>query len=202
MLPKFITIEGVDGVGKTTACMYVSQYLKEKGYDSITVPMVKDTLVNDKIREILKRTEAKDISSDTYALLFCAGIKDSIDKFIKPALEDNRIVVSDRFTISARVFQNDCVFIDRICNIVESEVTPDITFILDATPDVIKQRLENRGHPLDVMEDVDDDTIAERRTLYLKHKNHYGSNGFIVDVAVSVREVEQQIKSILDKFFP
>ena len=122
----FITMEGVDGSGKTTQLQLTARYLLDRGYA--------DAAVN-------PRTEV---------LLYLAARAEHVEKVIRPALEEGKIVLCDRFADSTMVYQGFVrgVEIDKVkalCAFAADNVQPELTILLDAAPEALLQRRADRG---------------------------------------------------------
>ena len=199
--PNFITVEGIDGVGKSTVVEVIANYLNGIKLNTVIVRQNKDTPLARHVRSYLTAEEASDTSSTSFAFLFAASINDSIEKIIEPAHLNGKVVISDRYTMSTRVYQNDSKHIDKICDIIESGLMPDLTFVLDAPPSVVKSRICSRDEETDVMESVDDEILNERRKGFLKLARVHKSNAHTIDASGSAECVASQIIKILVKYY-
>lgn len=201
-IPNFITIEGVDGVGKSTVVGVIADYLESKTHKVTIVRQNRDTLIGANVRCFISTPEASRTSATTFALLMAASINDTIENIIEPAHMLGHIVISDRYTMSTRVYQKDSHYIDTICNIVEVQLSPDITFVLDATPDVINQRVTERNELTDVMESqgMCIDVLNHRRREFLRQARKH-SNTYIIDASSDRKTVNEQIIKILSKYY-
>lgn len=199
--PNFITVEGIDGVGKSTAVDTMAKYIESMGLNTVVVRQNKDTYLAKEIRKFISCDEALTTSPTTFAFLFCASINDSIEKLIEPAHLNGKIVISDRYTMSTRVYQHESKYIDKVCGIIENQLTPDVTFVLDAPPSVVKARILNRNEATDVIESVDDDILNIRRKGFVRHARRSGKNTYIIDASGTQEWVAEQIIDILDTYF-
>lgn len=200
-LPKFIVVDGIDGVGKSLLVNNIQSYLTDKEYDSRIVHVVESTPLAASVKATLKSADAGALSATTLGLLFSAAISDVIEKVIQPAHEKGQIIISDRYTMSTRVYQSDSDYIEKICDIVDSLLIPDITFVLDAPPEVIQARVGNRGSDGDVTESICDKEINKRRMAYAKLANLYDKDTYIIDASGSPEDVLSRVKEILDTYY-
>lgn len=146
MKGKFITIEGIDGSGKSTVIKYINNYLGKLGYNIILTREPGGTEISENIREIIVN---KKIDIKTEALLFAASRREHVVNKIIPALKDNKIIISDRFLDSSIAYQvygrglkrEDILYIN---NFAIDGLTPDFTIYLDVDIDVASTRLKNR----------------------------------------------------------
>lgn len=199
--PNFITVEGIDGVGKSTAVKVMADYIEEIGHNVEIVRQTRDTHLGQQIRKYISCEEAKDTSPTTFALLFCASINDSIEKQIEPAHLSGKIVISDRYTMSTRVYQHESKYIDMVCDIIENQLIPDLIFVLDAPPSVVKKRINKRNDVKDVLESIDCDVLNIRRKGFIRNARASGKNTYVIDASGSEESVAEQITTILDKYY-
>ena len=199
--PRFIVVDGIDGVGKSLLVNNIQLYLANKKYDSQIVHVVESTPLAANVKAILKSTEVIGLSATTLGLLFSAAISDVIEKVIQPAQQKGQIIISDRYTMSTRVYQSDSDYIEKICDIIDSLMTPDITFVLDAPPEIIQARVGVRGSDGDVTESICDEEINKRRMSYAKLANLSNKDTYIIDASGTPEDVLQRVKEILDTYY-
>lgn len=199
--PNFITVEGIDGVGKSTVVATIADYLNDIDINTQIVRQNKDTVLARKVREFISCKEAYDTSSTTFALLFAASINDSIEKIIEPAHLSGKVVISDRYTMSTRVYQRDSKYIDKICDILENQLMPDLIFVLDAPPSVVKARIIERDEETDALESADDEKLNGRRKEFLKIARTHVKNTYTIDASGTQESVAEQIVKILSSYY-
>lgn len=145
----FITFEGPEGCGKTTHSKRLKSYLEGKGYAVLLTQEPGGTMLGKQIREILLSPESiLDETSEVY--LFAADRSEHVSKIILPALQEGKIVISDRFTDSTLAYQvggrglpEDLV---RYLNMISAKgLIPDLTFLLDVSPEVGLKRATSNG---------------------------------------------------------
>ncbi|AEM69050.1 dTMP kinase [Mycoplasma putrefaciens] len=146
----FITFEGIDGSGKTTALLDVKSELEKMGYKVLVTREPGGELIAEQIRKILLDNNNLTINPWTEALLFIAARKEHLEKVIKPALKNNIIVISDRFIDSTSAYQGSAREIgvenvDRIQNTVLGDCIPDLTLFFDISFDLAEARINIRG---------------------------------------------------------
>ncbi len=145
----FITFEGGEGSGKTTQINRLAQTLTAAGHKVITTREPGGTPEAEKIREFIVQREGGDWSSMAECLLLFAARVMHVDKIIRPALEEGKIVISDRFTDSTRAYQGygrgfDLAKMEELNDMVLGGFGPDLTFILDVEPKMGLSRSERR----------------------------------------------------------
>ena len=143
----FISFEGGDGSGKSTQYRLFADHLRSEGYDVVLTREPGGTRISERIRALLLDPECAEMDDMTEALLFAAARAQHVGELIKPALEEGKTVLSDRFVDSSYVYQgivrglNEAVYV--INDYALGGVLPDITFLLDISPE--KGRSRNRS---------------------------------------------------------
>lgn len=199
--PNFIVVDGIDGAGKSALVEGLSSYFFNKNLKSKVVHIVESTYLASEVKKYLKTDDAKQASATTLGFLFGAAINDIVEKVIEPAQLAGDVIISDRYTMSTRVYQADSKYIDTICDIVESVLMPDITFVLDAPPSILKQRMSIRGSDNDVTESVCDETINNRRKAYARLARVANKDTYIIDASGTQEDVIQQVYAILNQYY-
>ena len=135
----FITFEGLEGCGKTTQAKMLFDFLIKQKIPSIYTKEPGGTKIGDKIRKILldQKNDGMDYKSEM--LLFLASRAENVRLIILPALEEGKVVISDRFYDSTTAYQGygrgiDLKIIKHLNNLVVGKAIPDLTFILDIDP--------------------------------------------------------------------
>lgn len=200
--PQIISVEGLDGTGKTTLTFKIEHYLQSLGYRAGIVRQNKDTVFGEWMRKLIQSKDADSISDNAFTFLFAAGFIDTIENKFMPILTDNGIVISDRFTLSTRVYQDKSIFSKEVCDIIENHLKPDVVFLLDTDLSVLQKRIEKRGEATDKFETVDIEELAVRRTLYMTHAfNKEESTVIVVDASGNEDDVWYIVKQHLDKLY-
>ena len=149
---KFITFEGPDGSGKTTQINLVYEYLKSKGYPCICTREPGGTKIGEKLRDILKNPELNSLlSMQTEALLLQTARAQHVFELIKPSLKEGKIVLCDRYADSSTAYQGAGRelgedVIEYLNNFATTGLTPDLTLILDLSPEEGLKRADDREH--------------------------------------------------------
>ncbi len=143
----FVSIEGFDGVGKTTQANLLNEYLKNEGVKSILVREPGGTSVAEKIREIL--IADSELSPITELLLFESARSDLVNKLIREKLENDFIVITDRYLDSTLAYQGygrniDKSIINELNKFSTENLYPDITFLLDLKVEEANKRTKKR----------------------------------------------------------
>lgn len=151
MTGKFITIEGVEGVGKSTNIDYLKALFDSHGIDYVVSREPGGTLLAEKIRDLLLSINEEPLTAVAELLLVFAARAQHIETLIRPALEAGQWVLCDRFTDATFAYQGagrglDTKVIDALQDIVQNSLRPDLTLILDLDPEIGLQRATARGN--------------------------------------------------------
>ena len=146
---KFITIDGVEGAGKSTQIAFICDYLHRKGIDVVKTREPGGTDLGEKIRSLLLGLDNEGMHSDTELLLMFSARNELIQNKIKPALAEGKWVVSDRFTDASFAYQGGgrLLNLDRISELeswVQGKFQADLTLLLDVGVDIGMTRIESR----------------------------------------------------------
>lgn len=193
----FITLEGPDGSGKTTILDIVKKKLEEKNIDVITTREPGGTKIGEDIRDIILSNDNVALADETEALLYAASRAQHVSQVIRPAIEDGKIVISDRFLLSSLAYQG----VGRELGIEEVKMVndfgtkglqPDMILFFDIDPeDTLKRktadeagdRLENEGNTF-------------HRKVYDGYKeliDKYPENIKIINARESIEKVSNQV---------
>ena len=142
----FVTIEGIDGVGKSTQASLLADRLTEQEIPVVQTREPGGSPCGEAIRRLLKSESNKDLSRHTEILLFTAVRRDHLEKVILPALDSGKVVVCDRFVDSTRVYQGR-EYREIIDQLHEQFIglNADLTFILDLPESFATERIRHRS---------------------------------------------------------
>lgn len=155
----FVTIEGVDGAGKSTHARLLGEHMRAAGFDVVLTREPGGTPVGDKVRAILLDPASGEICSRAEALLFAAARAQHVQQVIRPALAAGKVVICERFVDSSLAFQGyglglDLDFLRALNDAATGELRPHLTILLDVTPETAlvrkgcpdgADRIERRG---------------------------------------------------------
>lgn len=152
-LAPFISLDGIDGTGKSTQCRLLVDWLKANGIPALGCADPGGTALGDRLRAILLEQDAE-ISPRAEALLFMASRAELVSRIIRPALEAGTVVVSDRFVTANVVYQGHAGGLSpadlwAVGDFSTGGLRPDLTFILDLP---VAQAVARRDRPADRME--------------------------------------------------
>ena len=199
----FITIEGIECVGKSTNAKFISALLNKKNIKTHVTREPGGTALGEKIRKILLFEQNDSISPLGELLLLFAAREKHINEVIKPNLEQGKWVISDRFTDASFAYQGfgrglGFDQVNQLKQIVQNESEPDLTFLLDAPIDVIKSR--RKLNPNDRFESEDREFFERVRQGYLQLASVFGDRVKIIDATQSIEQVQAEIQSYLLDF--
>lgn len=145
-----IAFEGIDGAGKSTIAQSIFEYLQEKGVEVILTAQPSDTELGNNVRTIINTPPSTTISPMFELFLFLADRAENVNKIIKPALEQGKIVLVDRYSASSLAYQGygrgiDINMIKNFNKLATENTAPDLTIYLRIDPELAHKRLEQRG---------------------------------------------------------
>jgi dTMP kinase len=197
----FITMEGIEGVGKSTNIGSITEYLDTKGIEYIVTREPGGTRLAEKIRELLLEDEVEPVTELTELLLVFAARAQHVETLIKPALMAGKWVISDRFTDATFAYQGGGRGVDRgtikqLQSMVQDELTPDLTIILDLDPQTGMQRAMKRGK-LDRFEREELEFFARVRQTYLDIAMADPRRCVIIDASQKLETVKSDLIDVL-----
>lgn len=147
MQGKLITLEGVEGSGKSTQAELLQDYLQQQGYEVIITYEPGGTKIGKKIRKMLLDPENKNLAAKAELLLYEADRAQHVEEVIKPALEADKVVVSDRYfdaTLAYQVYARglDKELVTTLNNLAVGSIVPDLTLLLDIDPQLSLHRAD------------------------------------------------------------
>ncbi|GAW85603.1 dTMP kinase [Bathymodiolus platifrons methanotrophic gill symbiont] len=204
MSARFITLEGGEGVGKTTNIAYIQSLLKSENIPLVLTREPGGTALAENIRQLLLDKEQEAIAEQTELLMMFAARAQHIKHVIKPALDRGDWVLCDRFTDATYAYQGggrnmDLSTIQWLENFVQADLRPDLTLLLDAPIELGMQRAQQRGK-LDRFESEKMAFFDKVRQAYLSIAEQQPKRVKIVDATQSLDNVQSQIKQILSPF--
>lgn len=199
---KFITIDGVEGAGKSTQIDLICSYLHRKGIEVVRTREPGGTDIGEKIRSVLLDVDNKEMHSDTELLLMFSSRNELIQNKIIPALNDGKWVVSDRFTDASFAYQGGgrMLSLDRIAkleNWVLGSFKPDLTFLLDISVEIGMTRVEARNAK-DRIEQEERAFFERVRSVFIERSKIYPDRIKLINAEKSVDEIQTQIQSIIE----
>lgn len=199
---KFISLEGGEGVGKSTNLQFIQQYLQSQGTEVCLTREPGGTPLAERIRGLLLDHGEETVTPQAELLLVFAARAQHLQHFILPRLQQGQWVLCDRFTDATYAYQGGGRQMDSNCiawleNTVQGDLRPDITLLLDAPVEIGMQRAQKRGE-LDRFESERQDFFERVRHSYLQQAKANPHRYRVVDASQPLHAVQEQITQILD----
>jgi dTMP kinase len=196
---KFLTVEGIDGAGKSTHIGFVTQFLQARGKTVVSSREPGGTPLGEKLRDLLLH-EKMDL--ETEALLMFASRREHIAQVIEPALAAGSWVLSDRFSDASFAYQSGGRGMDRtkmeaLEAWVHPRLQPDLTLLFDVPLEVARERLD-ATRTLDKFEREQGEFFARCRAEYLRRAAQFPQRFAVIDSTRSIAETQQRIAEALD----
>ena len=200
---KFITLEGVEGVGKSTNLALISEFVKSGGYDVLVTREPGGTTLGERVREILLDKDEHGMTPMAELLLMFAARAQHVEEVIKPALARGIWVVSDRFTDSSYAYQGGGRQLgSEAVAALEQQVLggfrPDLVIILDLDVQAGLERASNVSEA-DRFESEEREFFERVRAAFVSRSSEPGYH--LVDAANSLTDVQADITAIIKKLF-
>ena len=199
MKGMFITLEGVDGAGKSSHLDWLAAWFRERGHGVRMTREPGGTPVGEKLREIVLH---EPMHPETEALIMFAARREHIAAVIRPALEAGEVVTSDRFTDASFAYQCggrglDEARLEALEAWVHADLQPDLTLLFDLPTEIAAQRLASARSP-DRFEREQADFHSRVRAAYLRRAQRHPGRIRVVDGSQSLDAVRAQLAAILE----
>jgi len=196
----FISLEGVEGVGKSTNVAFTAERVRSAGFEVVTTREPGGTPLGERVRDWILNGDHGALSPETEALLMFAARSRHLDEVIRPALAAGRWVVCDRFTDATFAYQGGGRGASRtLLAALETEIQkglrPDLTLLLDAPLDVGASRIGDRT--LDHFEREQRPFFERVRAEYLARAAHDPARIKTIDAAQPLQQVQRQIEAAI-----
>ena len=204
MKPRFITLDGIDGAGKSTNLAVMKAWFEKHQLPVLFTREPGGTPAGEALREILLNP-ATQVSLRTETLLMFAARQQHLETVILPALKNGTYVVSDRFTDATFAYQGGGrgVPLQDIATLehwVQGDFRPDLTLLLDVPLEVSMARI-NQTREKDRFEQEEAEFFNRVREVYLQRANEQPERYAVIDSSQSLDAVKNQIETALDSHF-
>lgn len=198
---KFITLEGIDGAGKSTHLNWLADRLRNAGNEVLVTREPGGTPLGESLRELLLHQA---MHLETEALLMFAARREHLDKVIHPALAQGTWVISDRFTDASFAYQGGGRGLaeSRLKTLeqwVQQDFQPDLTLLFDVPLAVSQQRLA-ASRTLDRFEQEKQEFFQRVRDAYLKRAAQHPERIKIIDSSRSIAEIQAELDKIISSY--
>ncbi|MEH6517926.1 MAG: dTMP kinase [Halioglobus sp.] len=196
----FITVEGGEGVGKSTNMALLERHLSDHGVELVVTREPGGTPLAEDIRELLLTPREEQVSSLSELLMMFAARAQHLEAKIEPALAAGKWVLCDRFTDATYAYQSggrgvDASLVRRLERLVQGELRPDYTLLLDAPVEVGMERARGRGE-LDRFEQEELAFFERVRSTYLQLARESSGRYRLIDASQSLDVVETKMLEV------
>ncbi len=197
----FISIEGPDGSGKSTQIENIKKFFENKNMEIIFTREPGGTAIGERIRDIILDNNCKEMDYMTEAMLYAAARAQHVSQVIKPALEEGKIVICDRFVDSSIAYQGYGRKLGESVSVINNyavrEYMPDVTFLMKIDPTIGKHRI--REDQQDRLESEEETFHKEVFNGYLELEKKYPSRIFGIDASRSIDDIRDDIYKKLEE---
>jgi dTMP kinase len=196
----FLSLDGIDGTGKSTQCRLLAEWLRGRGCDVVFCVDPGGTPLGQEVRQILL-SGRHHLDAACEALLFMASRAQLVAKVIRPALDAGRVVLSDRFLLANVVYQGyggglDVEQLWRVGEMSTGGIEPDLTLLLDLPLDVAITR---RGRAADRMESKPLDYHERVREGFLTEARRRPERIVVIDARPGIDEVQARLRQEVER---
>ena len=204
MRGRFITIEGTEGVSKTTNIEYIKQWLDDQAISYVSTREPGGTPLAEEVRQLLLANREEKVCSKAELLMMFAGRAQHIDQVIEPQLAKGNWVLCDRFTDATYAYQGagremGDELIKSLETMVQGAMRPDLTLVLDVPVELGLERAGKRSEP-DRFEREKTDFFNRVRQAYLSMATNNPQRYKIIDASQNLEHVQLQIQATLTSF--
>ena len=207
MRGKFITFEGIDGSGKSTQLRMMASELRYRGFDVLTTLEPGGTPLGRRLREAFLETE-ENVSPLAELLLFAADRAQHVNFLVKPAIEEGKIVISDRYADATFAYQGagrgfDEKTVNQVIQLATEGLKPDLTLFFDISVENAILRTKSRDKDEAIKNRMDKETadFYERvRDAYLRIAQREPKRFRVIDANGSIEEIKKKVLEIVTEF--
>ncbi len=203
MTGRFITFEGVEGVGKSTQIAHAAEHLRSRGIEPLVTREPGGTVLAEKLRVLVLDPQHGPVGATAELLILFAARASHVAEVIRPALAQGRWILCDRFTDTSEAYQGggrgvNPAWIRQLAEIAHPGLAPDLTLVFDALAVVTHARLSGRGAGHDRIEAEDAAFFERVRNAYLAIAAREPRRLRIIDATRPAEDVASEVASLLD----
>ena len=200
----FITFEGPEGSGKTTQIKRLTEHLRGRGCDVLTVREPGGTSISEQIRAVLHSLDNREMQPRTEILLYCAARAQLVGQVIRPHLQSGGVVLCDRYADSTLAYQGygrrlDLQTLRMILDFATGGLAPDLTLYLDIDIEAGLKRKKTGGDEWNRMDDLEVEFYRRVRSGYLEMVAQDPARWVVVDAARSAETIAREIWERVEK---
>ena len=198
----FISFEGIDGSGKSTQARLLADALKNRGHDVVLTREPGGSPGAEEIRALVLQGDPDRWSAETEILLFTAARRDHLERTIRPALADGKIVICDRFADSTRMYQGLSrgdlrALVDQLHSLMIGQ-EPDLTVLIDMDPGVGLSRALSRQGAEERFESFGQDLQEKMRSGFLALAQEFPDRFIVIDGARPLEQVASDVQAVVE----
>jgi dTMP kinase len=202
---RFITLEGIEGAGKSTVAKFVREWLEGRGKRVTLTREPGGTPLAERVRQLVLDRQGEPITPPTETLLMFAARGLHVENLIRPALARGEWVICDRFTDATRAYQGagrgvNRAWIEQLASEIQRGLAPDCTLLLDLPVDTGLERVKKRSGPAptDRFEEEPAKFFERVREAYLELARAEPGRIRIINAAGTVEEVQKAVAAVLE----
>ena len=201
---KFITVEGIDGAGKSTHLERIETLIRNAGFEVVTTREPGGTALGERLREALLHADGVTISARAETLAMFAARAQHLDEVIEPTLASDAWVLCDRFADASYAYQGGgrklgLEVVAQLHALMGIDLQPNLTFLLDMPIEEGLKRMAQRGKP-DRIEKEKLDFFERARAAYLHQAKTQPDRVKLIDASQTLEAVQLQVTGVLNEF--
>jgi dTMP kinase len=201
---KFISIEGIEGAGKSTQLAFINDYLSSKGKSLVVTREPGGTELSEEIRDLLLKPRSQGMDVNTELLMMFAARAEHVAQKIKPAIARGDWVISDRFVDATFAYQGggrgiDVERIQQLADWTLQGLKTDLTIVFDLSVELSQERVTSRNEGKDRFEQEKATFFERIRQSYIDRSLLEPNRVKVIDASQTIEQVQQQLTTILDK---
>lgn len=201
MRGRFLSLDGVDGGGKSTQIKLLVEYLQSLGHDVVTFRDPGGTKLGEALREILLHRQEIPLAGTAEMLLYMSSRAQLVSECIRPALDAGKVVISDRYLLANVVYQGSAGGLDpdvlwQVGRIATNNLLPDLTIVLDIE---VAQALKRIDRSFDRLESRGAEYFEKVRLGFLQQSQQLGERVAIINADADIAVVHAEIRNAVDQ---